>query len=351
MSRKEQKGIRQADITLFLRQLATMLSAGVPLVQSLQFVAEGVEGIKMASLITMIQKDVTNGSALSKALKRFPHYFNDLMCSLIKVGETSGTLDTILQQLASYLERVASLKARVKKALYYPITVVAVMIGVSIILLGFVVPNFATMFQAAGKKLPAPTQIVMSLSDALINYWWLGLLILFILVLLHFILREKARGYLIFLDQLAISFPLFGMIIKKAIVARIARTLSICIAAGVPLGTALEDTANAANNRIFCKALNEIKERIIIGDKMVDTFRETNLFDTFVIQMIAVGEHAGSLETMLAKVADYYDEQVANLVDGLSSLIEPIIIVMMGIIVGGFVVAMYLPIFRIGELV
>ncbi len=351
LSREEQKAIKQEEINLFFRQLSTMLNAGIPLAQALEFVSGGVESLKMASLITQLFREVSSGRTLASALERYPKFFDGLICSLVKVGEQSGTLDSVLLRIATYLERMASLKAKVKKALYYPVMVFVVMIGLAVMLLTFIVPRFQGMFKSFGKELPGPTQVIINLSNFLQNYWWLIIVIVVLVVALHIIFKRQYLGYNIFLARTSLKLPIFGNLIKKAIIARSVRTLSVTLSAGVPLSEALTSTARVANNLIYQEALETIRDRVVVGEKMGESMQATDLFPNMVVQMVGVGEHAGTLESMLGKVADFYDEQVNNAVESLSSLIEPIMILLLGVIVGGFVISMYLPIFKIGTLV
>lgn len=351
VSRAQQRPVSQEDLNLFFRQLATMIMAGIPLVQALDFVARGVDNLKMASLVMTLHNDVASGNTLGVTLEKYPKFFNELVVSLIKVGETSGTLDHVLLRIANYLERIASLKAKIKKAMYYPLIIVVVMVALAGMLLTFIVPRFQGMFESFGKELPKPTQVIIALSNGLQNYWWLMLLIVIAIAAIHILLKKQSEKYRIFLAQASLKIPIFGVLIQKAIIARSTRTLSVTLGAGVPLSDALISTAGVANNLIYAAAIDKIRERVVAGNKMADALRETDLFPNMVIQMISVGEHSGTLESMLGKIADFYDEQVDSAVDNISSLIEPVMILLLGIIVGGFVISMYLPIFKIGTLV
>lgn len=351
LNKAEQKPIKSEDINHFFRQLATMINAGIPLSQALEFVANGTDSLKMASLVQSLYHQVSSGTQLAVALEKYPQYFDPLVCNLVAIGEESGTLDALLIRIANYLERIASLKARVKKALYYPIIIILVMLSLAALLLTFVVPRFQGMFQSFGKDLPAPTQAVIDLSQFLQNNGFFIILFFIALVAIHQLLNNKSEKYKDLIAKAAIKMPLFSDLITKAITARILRTLAVTLHAGVPIANALNSTAKVANNRVYSRGMEVIKDRIVSGEKMGDVMRESQLFSTLVIQMITVGEQAGALEEMLQKVAEYYEEQVDRSVDTMSALIEPLMIVMLGIIIGGFVVSMYLPIFKIGTLV
>ena len=325
-----------------------MVAAGIPLVQALEITASGTEKLSMKALVLAISKDVTAGCAFAEALQKHPRYFNRLICSLVNSGETSGTLDTVLDQIAGYLERLEVLKRRIKKAMYYPIIMLTVTLVVAVILLGFVVPQFAELYHSFGAQLPGPTRVVIGLSNFLKNFWWL-ILILSIAAGFTFItLKQRSKKFKRFLDRLAIRIFIFGPVIRKAILARISRTLEITLGAGIPLVDALRGVAGVANNSVYSDAVLQVREDITSGKQMYVAMSATKLFPSMMLQMIGVGEKSGALEKMLSKIADFFDDEVETTVDGLSTLLEPIMLIMLGIIIGGFVISMYLPIFRLG---
>lgn len=346
-----QKKIKKEDVNLFFRQMSTMLNAGIPLVQGLEFVAVGVESLQVASLIMSIHKHVSAGSTFADSLRQYPKYFSELVCSLVKVGEQSGTLENVLEKVASYLERMEILRGRIKKALFYPATMLIVMLILASGLLTFVVPKFQGMFASFGKELPGPTRVVVALSAFLRHYWWLLFGIIIALVLLHRAAKTRSERYRYFLARLSINIAIFGPLIRKSSIARVVSTLSIALAAGIPLVEALECVARVADNLLYTDAIYAARDDVRHGGELAVALQESKLFPAMVTQMISIGEKSGALETMLTKIAEFYNEQVNTMVDALSTLIEPLMIVMLGIIVGGFVVSMYLPIFQIGTLV
>ncbi len=345
-----EKKVKSEDISLFTRQMATMLSAGIPLAQSLSIIAEGDPAGALGKLAAKIKMDIENGSAFSIALRKNARYFDELYCSLIESGEQSGTLDTMLDRIALYKEKTDSLKRKLKKALYYPIAVIIIASVVSAILLVKVVPTFKDMFQGYGAELPTFTQLVLNMSDALQNY---GLYILSTMIMLGYISLYFYRTNSAFqhaLQRYALKLPVLGNILKQTIIASFARTLSTTSAAGVPLTEALESVAKASNNIVYRTAIIEIREGISTGQRMRATMKKTGVFPNLVVQMVGIGEESGALEDMLGKIALTYEEQVDTSVDGLTSLLEPIIMVILGTVVGGLVIAMYLPIFKMGSI-
>jgi type IV pilus assembly protein PilC len=345
------KKIKSADIAFFSRQLATMLGAGIPLVQAFDIVAKGLTNISLQQLIIAIKNDVETGTPFAKALEKYPKYFNELFCSLISAGEQSGTLDNMLARVATYKEKIESLKGKIKKALFYPTAVIFVAFLVTTGMLIFIVPQFESLFKGFGADLPALTRMVINLSKFFQHYWWMifGALGLGIWSLIRTWQRSKKFAYLV--DTLVLRIPIIGPIIEKAIIARFTRTLGVTFAAGLPLIDALKSVSGATGNLVYTRATNAISESVATGQQLQAAMRETNLFPNFVVQMVAIGEEAGSLEPMLAKIADFYEEDVDNAVDSLSSLLEPLIMVILGVLVGGLVVAMYLPIFKLGSVV
>lgn len=345
------KAIKAIDIAIFVRQLATMMKAGVPLTQSFEIVADALENPNMKELVLKIKADIEGGSNFASALRKHPRYFDDLFCSLVEAGEQSGALETMLERVATYKEKSELLKAKIKKAMKYPIAVIIVAFIVMTILLVKVVPVFADVFSSFGAELPAFTQMVVNMSEWMKKYWWMLLFVIGGAVIGFSEAKKRSKAFQDFLDRLALKMPIFGNIVYQAIIARFSRTLSTTFAAGVPLIDALDSTAGATNNVVYYNATQQIKENVATGQQMQFAMRSTNLFPSMAIQMVGIGEEAGSLEEMLDKVATYYENEVDNAVDGLTSLMEPMIMAFLGIVIGGLVVAMYLPIFQMGAVV
>ncbi len=345
------KSIKPADIALFTRQLATMMKAGVPLVQSFEICEEGMEKPRMQEMVRNICLDVASGSGLAPSLAKYPRYFDDLFCSLVGSGEDSGTLEVMLDRVATYKEKTEQLKAKIRKAMTYPSAVVVVAIIVTAILLIKVVPVFAQTFRQFGSELPAFTLAVMNISDA-VREWWV--IILVGIVASIFAIREaklRSVGFSEFIDKMALKAPVVGGIVHDAVIARFARTLSTTFAAGVPLVDALNSTAGAAGNSVYAKAIRQIRDDVTTGTTLYNAIKATGLFPTMLMQMVSIGEESGSLDDMLAKVAMHYEEAVDNAVDNLSALLEPIIMSVLGVLVGGLLIAMYLPIFMLGSVI
>ena len=341
--------IRPADIAIFARQLATMLNAGVPMVQSFEIVGQGLDNRAMGELVLAIKSDVEGGSNLSTALRKYPQYFDALFCNLVAAGEQSGTLDTLLDKIATYKEKTEALKAKIKKAMYYPAAVIAVAIIVTTILLVWVVPTFESLFESMGGQLPAFTQMVVNLSGWFQQWWYVLFAGIAVAVVLFIQARKRSKAVADRVDKLLLKAPLFGDILLKASIARFARTLSTMSAAGVPLVEAMESVAGAAGNAVFEEAILRMRDESAGGQQLQVSMARTGLFPNMVLQMTAIGEESGSLDAMLAKVADYYEAEVDNAVDSLTSLMEPIIMSFLGVVIGGLVIAMYLPVFRMGE--
>jgi len=343
------KKITPADIAVFSRQLATMMKAGVPLVQAFGIVGEGHENPSMRDLILEIKADVEAGGTFHHALKKHPQYFDDLFCNLVDAGEQSGALETLLEKIATYKEKSESLKAKIKKALVYPVSVLVVAFAVTAILLMFVVPVFAEMFQGFGADLPVFTQFVVGLSDSFIEYWYFifgGIVGIFFSIKT---LKQKSEKFNLWFDGFILKAPVISELTNKSAIARFSRTLSTMFAAGVPLVEAMDSVAGASGNRLFSAAILRIRDDIAAGQQLQVSLAQSGLFPNMVIQMVAIGEESGALDDMLSKVADYYEEQVDNAVDSLTALMEPMIMVFLAIVIGGLVVAMYLPIFKMGD--
>ncbi|MBS0289181.1 MAG: type II secretion system F family protein [Proteobacteria bacterium] len=348
---KRKKKITAAEICYFSRQMATMMSAGVPLVQSFDIVAKGLDNESMRDLVLSVKADVEAGRSFSEALKQHPLYFDQLFCNLVGAGEASGSLEIMLDRIATYKEKTETLKKKIKKALFYPTAVLVVAIIVTAILLIFVVPQFEQLFKGFGADLPAFTKMVIGLSAIVQKWWWiiLGLIITSVWVLSY--AKKKYPGVQNTIDKMVLKIPVIGGILHKAAIARFARTLSTTFAAGVPLVEALESVAGATGNIIYANAVLRIKDEVSTGSQMQLSMRNTGIFPNMVIQMVAIGEESGSLDSMLAKIASIYEEEVDAAVDGLSSLLEPLIMAILGVLVGGLVIAMYLPIFKMGSVI
>lgn len=348
----ERKGkVRNSDITLFSRQVATMVQAGVPLVQSLSIIAEGTVNPAMASLVSKIRIDLETGSSFSVALRKYPKHFGELFCNLVAAGETAGALDTILERIAVYLEKSESLKRKIKKALYYPAAVVVIAAVVTVILLLKVVPTFRDMFKSFGAELPAFTQFVLNISDLLQQHGISVILGLGAIIGLLVYSYKKNQKFRHSLERLSLKVPVIGPLLQKSSVARFARTLATTTAAGVPITEALDSVAKATGNIVYVTAIRRIKEGLAMGQQINVAMKKTGVFPPMVVQMIAIGEESGALEKMLTKIANIYEEEVDVAVDGLTTLLEPFIMIILGIIVGGLVIAMYLPIFKMGSII
>lgn len=345
------KAIKTMDIAIFVRQLATMMKAGVPLTQSFEIVADSLENLSMKELVLKIKADIEAGSNFATALRKHPRYFDDLFCSLVESGEQSGALETMLERVALYKEKSEALKQKIKSAMKYPIAVIVVAIIVSAILLIKVVPVFADLFAGFGAELPAFTQMVVNMSNWLVKYYIPLFLAIGVIIVSFAETKKRSKKFRDFLDRLALKAPVFGKIVYNAIIARFSRTLSTTFAAGVPLIDALDSTAGATNNVVFYDAVQRIKDDVSTGQQLQFAMRTTNLFPSMAIQMVGIGEEAGSLEEMLDKVATYYENEVDAAVDGLTSLMEPMIMAFLGVVIGGLVIAMYLPIFQMGSVI
>lgn len=348
---QRKKKISPLDIAVFTRQLATMMKAGVPLVQSFDIVAEGHDNASMRELLLRIKSDIEGGNNLANSLKQHPAYFDDLFCSLVESGEQSGALETMLDRIAIYKEKTEALKAKIKKAVKYPIAVVCVAIIVTAILLIKVVPTFQELFAGFGAELPAFTQMVINMSEWM-QEWWLLLFVGIIGSTFGFIeAKKRSQAFNDALDRMSLKLPIVGDIMFKATVARFARTLATTFSAGVPLVDALDSVAGATGNVIYRTGVLKIKEEVSSGTQLNFSMKASGIFPAMAVQMTAIGEESGALDTMLDKVASYYENEVDNAVDGLTSLLEPLIMAVLGVLVGGLIIAMYLPIFQLGSVV
>ncbi|TVP83650.1 MAG: type II secretion system F family protein [Thioalkalivibrio sp.] len=345
------KKIKPVDVAYFLRQMTTMLSSGVPLVQAFDIVGRGHENPAMSDLIMDLKGQVEGGETFAAALAKHPKYFDDLVINLVEAGEQSGTLETLLDKIATYKEKTESLKGKIKKAMFYPAAVIVVAIVVTAILLIFVVPQFEALFVGFGADLPAFTRMVVNLSNLAQSWWWV---LLGLVVLTVFLFRQahlRSPRFRRTMDLLILKIPAIGPILRKAAIARFARTLSTMFAAGVPLVDALRSVAGATGNALYGEATERMREETAAGAQLQWSMRNVGIFPNMVVQMVAIGEESGSLDAMLAKVADFYEEEVDNAVDSLSSLLEPLIMVVLGVLIGGLVIAMYLPIFMLGQVI
>ncbi len=345
------KRITPKDLAIFTRQLATMMKAGVPLLQAFDIVGRGNANPSVAKLLNDIRTDVETGTSLTSAFRKFPLYFDNLYCNLVEAGEAAGILDQLLDRLAVYMEKTEGIKSKIKSALMYPISVVVVAFVVVAVIMIFVVPAFKQTFSSFGAELPAPTLFVMAISEMFVAYWWLifgsvggGL---------YFFMQAWKRNEKVqmFMDRVMLKMPIFGTLVEKSVIARWTRTLATMFAAGVPLVEALDSVGGASGNYVFQKATEKIQREVSTGTSLTNAMINANLFPSMVLQMCAIGEESGSIDHMLGKAADFYEAEVDDMVAGLSSLMEPIIIVFLGGLIGGIVVAMYLPIFKLGQVV
>lgn len=341
------KRITPRDIAIFSRQIATMMKSGVPIVTSLEIMAGGQKNQKMKTLINTIRADLESGSSMHEALSKHPIQFDELYRNLVKAGESAGVLETVLDTVASYKENIESLKGKIKKALFYPATVVAVAILVSAILLIFVVPQFQKTFESFGAELPAFTLMIIGASDFMIAYWWAVLLLVIGIGVGFIMAKNRSPAFAHFLDRMMLKIPVVGQILHNSAIARFARTLAVTFKAGVPLVEALDTVAGATGNVVYEQAVRRVRDDVSVGYQLNMSMKQVNLFPHMVIQMTAIGEEAGALDTMLFKVAEFYEEEVNNAVDALSSLLEPLIMMVLGVIVGSMVIGMYLPIFKL----
>lgn len=345
------KTISARDIAIFSRQLATMMQSGVPLVGSFDIIAGGVKNPRMKNMLDDIRANIEGGSTLHEALSKHPMQFDDLYLNLVKAGEGAGVLDTVLDTIANYKEATEALKGKIKKALFYPAIVIAVAIIVSSILLIFVIPQFDAVFKGFGAELPAFTQMLVSASDFMVAYWWLMLLVAVGSIVGMIQAKKRSKSFAHFLDRAILRVPVIGEIMRNSAIARFARTLAITFKAGVPLVEALDTVAGATGNVVYEQAVYRVKDDVSVGYQLNTAMKQVDVFPHMVIQMAAIGEEAGALDTMLLKVAEFYEQEVNNSVDALASMLEPLIMVFIGTVVGGMVIGMYLPIFKLAATV
>lgn len=343
--------ITEKDISLFTRQLATMMKSGVPLLQSFDIVGRGHSNPSVGKLLLDIKSDVETGSSLSQAFRKFPLQFDALYCNLVAAGEQAGILDTLLDRLATYKEKILAIKGKIKSALFYPIAVLVVAFIITAVIMIFVIPAFKDVFKSFGADLPAPTLFVIGLSDFFVAYWWaiFGLIGGGLYAFLES--WKRSEKIQMAMDRLLLRMPIFGEIVRKSVIARWTRTLATMFAAGVPLVESLDSVGGAAGNHVYKVATRQIQSDVSTGVNLTTAMQNANLFPNMVIQMVSIGEESGALDSMLSKVADFFEQEVDDSVDAMSSLMEPIIMVVLGTLIGGMVVAMYLPIFKIGAVV
>lgn len=348
---KSGKRITGREIAVFSRQLATMMAAGVPMVQGFEIVAGGQSNPRMKDMLTDIKTDIEGGSALNEALGRYPVQFDELYQNLVKAGESAGVLDTVLDTIATYKENIENIKGKIKKAMFYPAAVLSVAFIVASILLIFVIPQFESVFQNFGADLPAFTQMLVTASRFMVSYWWAVLLIVVGTITGLVMLYKRSEKFAHFIGRALLKIPVVGEILRQSAIARFARTLGVTFRAGVPLVEALDSVANATGSVVYNEAVKRVREDVAVGHQLQLAMKQTDLFPNMVTQMVAIGEEAGALDAMLFKVAEFYEQEVNNAVDALSSLLEPLIMVIIGVVVGGMVVGMYLPIFKLGAVV
>jgi len=341
------KRVTAREVAVFSRQLATMMSSGIPMVQAFEIVASGQDNPRMKNMLVDIKGNIEGGSSLAESLGKYPIQFDDLFRNLVSAGESAGVLDTVLDTVATYKENLETLKGKIKKALFYPAIVLSVAVIVSAVLLIFVVPTFQTVFKQAGSDLPAFTMMLVNASDFLVAYWWLVLIILVGSIVGLVMLKKRSQRFAHFLDRLMLKLPIIGKILHQSAIARFARTLGVTFRAGVPLVEALDAVGGATGSVVYADATKRIREDVAVGHSLQLAMRQANLFPNMVVQMVSIGEESGALDKMLFKIAEFYEQEVNNAVDTLSTLLEPIIMMIIGVVVGSIVVGMYLPIFKL----
>jgi len=353
--KKQKRGgggrIGRKDIALFTRQLATMMKAGVPLLQSFDIVGKGAPNPAVGKLVYDIKTEVETGSSLAQAFRKYPLYFDQLFCNLVQAGEQAGILETLLDRLATYQEKILAIQSKIKAALFYPIAIVVVAFIITAVIMIFVIPAFKEVFSNFGADLPAPTLVVMAISDYFVTYWYLifGIAIGGTIGFLE--AWKRSLAVQIFMDRLMLKAPMFGELVRKSTIARWTRTLSTMFAAGVPLVEALDSVGGASGNYVYAMATKQIQQEVSTGTSLTVAMQNANVFPAMVLQMCSIGEETGALDSMLSKVADFYEAEVDDAVAALSSLMEPVIMVVLGTLIGGMVIAMYLPIFKMGQVV
>ncbi|MCC7247522.1 MAG: type II secretion system F family protein [Lysobacter sp.] len=345
------KRITARDIAVFSRQIATMMKSGVPIVQALEIIGNGQKNVRMKNLVDSVRIDIEGGSSIYEAMSKHPVQFDELYRNLVKAGESAGVLETVLDTIATYKENIEALKSKIKKALFYPAMVIAVAIAVSAVMLVYVVPQFEDVFNSFGAELPAFTQVIVNLSRFMVSNWWVMLLGTIVTIVAFIFFYKRSLAFQHFLDKVILKVPVVGAIMHNSAVARFSRTLATTFKAGVPLVEALESVAGATGNTVYEKAVLRIRDDVSVGYQVNMAMKQVNLFPHMVVQMAAIGEEAGALDTMLFKVAEFYEQEVSNAVDALASLLEPMIMVVIGVLVGSMVIGMYLPIFKLAAVV
>jgi len=340
--------IKPKDIAIFSRQIATMMASGVPMVQAFEIISDGQKNVRFKNMLVDVKQSIEGGSALHEALGKYPVQFDELYRNLVHAGESAGVLDTVLDTVATYKERMEGIKAKIKKALFYPVMVLVVALLVSMILLLFVVPVFEKTFKDAGAELPVPTQIVVGASKFMQSYWWAVVGIIIGSVVALVLAKKRSLKFAHFLDRVMLKLPVIGNILRLSAIARFARTLGVTFRAGVPLVEAMEAVAGATGSVVYSEAVLQMRDDVAVGHQLQLAMRQTGLFPNMVVQMTAIGEESGALDHMLFKVAEFYEEEVNNAVDTLSTLLEPLIMVVLGVLIGGMVISLYLPIFKLG---
>jgi type IV pilus assembly protein PilC len=343
--------VTDKDVTLFTRQLATMMKSGVPLLQAFDIVSKGHTNPAVSKLLSDIKTDVETGSSLSQSFRKYPLYFDALYCNLVGAGEQAGILDSLLDRLATYKEKILAIKGKIKSALMYPISIIVVAFVITAVIMIFVIPAFKDLFSSFGADLPTPTLVVMAMSDFFVSYWWAIFGTIGAAIWFFFYTWKRSEKMQDVMDRLLLKLPIFGNLIRTATIARFARTLSTMFAAGVPLVEALDSVAGASGNRVYYDATKKIQNEVSTGTSLTVAMQNAEVFPNMVLQMTAIGEESGALDAMLSKVADFYEAEVDDAVDALSSLMEPAIMVILGVLIGGLVIAMYLPIFKMGQVV
>lgn len=343
--------VTDKDVTLFTRQLATMMKSGVPLLQAFDIVGKGHSNPAVSKLLFDIKADVETGSSMSQAFRKYPLHFDALYCNLVGAGEAAGILDSLLDRLATYKEKILAIKGKIKSALVYPVSIIVVAFIITAVIMIFVIPAFKELFSGFGADLPTPTLVVMAISDFFVKYWWAIFGSIGGAIWFFFYTWKRSIKMQSTMDRLLLKLPIFGEIIRKATIARFTRTLATMFAAGVPLVEALDSVAGASGNRVYYDATKKIQSEVSTGTSLTVSMQNSDVFPSMVLQMVAIGEESGALDSMLSKVADFYEGEVDDAVEALSSLMEPIIMVVLGVLIGGLVIAMYLPIFKMGQVV
>ena len=343
--------VTQKDIALFTRQMATMMKAGVPLLQAFDIVGKGHSNTKVTKLLMDIKADVETGSSLAAAFRKHPLHFDALYCNLVQAGEQAGILEALLDRLATYKEKIIAIKSKIKTAMFYPVAVIVVAFVITAVIMIFVIPAFKGVFKSFGADLPAPTLVVIAMSDFFVEFWYLIFGVILGGLYGFFELWKRSQAVQIYMDRLLLKLPIFGTIVRKSVIARWTRTLSTMFAAGVPLVEALDSVGGASGNYVYQIATKQIQQEVSTGTSLTAAMQNANVFPNMVVQMTSIGEESGALDNMLSKVADFFEAEVDDAVEALSSLMEPIIMVVLGVLIGGMVVAMYLPIFKLGAVV